>query len=99
MNSKGLTKERRNYAKLAERIFNEDKRIRFVAIYGGRDLLSGGMRSGVSSYDLEEAAKQVDLEFAIIAKSAKTSEQWFGRLNGIVMYYEKLNLAFSIRRH
>ncbi len=68
MNSKGLTKGRRNYANLVERIFNEDKRVRFVAICGGGDLLSRGMGPGVSSY-AGEAAKQVDLEFAGIAKS------------------------------
>lgn len=95
MNSKSTGKRlgQRDYASLVERIFNEDKRIRFVAIYGGQDLLSGGMRKELSSYDPEEVARDVDLELARIAKSAKTSEQWFGKLNGIVMSYEKINLG------
>ena len=63
---------RRNYSRLLERIFDEDKRIRFVAVYEGQDLLAGGMRPGLSSHDPDEVAKEVDLELARIAKSAES---------------------------
>jgi len=83
----------RGYAALVESIFNEDKRIRFVAVYGGRDLLAGGMKPGLPSYDPEEVAREVDLELARIAKSAESSERWFGKLNGVVMSYKNINLG------
>ncbi|MDG6908434.1 MAG: hypothetical protein JRN20_21900 [Nitrososphaerota archaeon] len=95
MDSDTLSKRvgHRTYASLVERIFNEDKRIRFVAVYGGRDLLAGGMKPGLPSYDPEEVAREVDLEFARIAKSAQSSERWFGELNAIVMSYKNINLG------
>jgi hypothetical protein len=93
MNSKSLGRSQRDYANLVEKIFNEDKRIRFVAIYRGRDLLSGGMRPGTSSFDPEEEAKELDFELARIAKSTSASEKWFGKLSRIVVTYAKLNLA------
>ncbi len=95
MASKTLGKRfaQRNYANLVKKVFSEDKRIRFVAIYAGRDLISGGMREGIPSYDPEEQAKELDLELSKIAKSTSNSERWFGKLNGILIAYEKLNLA------
>jgi hypothetical protein len=95
-NSKTLGKGsivQRNYASLVQKIFDEDQRIRFVAIYAGRDLIAGGMRPGVPSYDPEEEARELDLELARIAKSTSNSERWFGMLEGIVVTYAKLNLA------
>lgn len=95
MSSKSVGKSaiQRRYADLVQRIFDEDNRIRFAAVYAGQHLLAGGMRPGLPSYDPEEAASELDLEFVRIARAAMVSEQWLGKLGAVLMTYEKVNLA------
>jgi len=80
--------------KLLDAVFGIDARIRSASIYEDQYLIGGGMRPGVASFEPDEVAKQIDLEFATIAKLAAGWERWFGRMGAVYVTYDKVNLYF-----
>jgi len=85
---------RRALEKQIEDIFQLDGRIRFVAVYQDQYMLAGGMRKGVQSFEPEEQAMDIDLRLAKVGEIATGWQKWFGSLEGIVLKYAKLSLAF-----
>ncbi len=75
-------------------IFKHDKRIRFVSIYQDQNLLAGGMRPGVESFDPEGDAREIDLQLAKVGEITRAWQPWFGRLVRFTVKYEKITLGF-----
>jgi hypothetical protein len=80
--------------RLLDAVFAIDSRIRSASIYEDQYLIGGGMRPGVTSYEPDEVAKQIDLEFSTIARTAAGWERWFGKMGAVYISYEKVNLYF-----
>ncbi len=86
---------RRALGRQIDKVFELDSRIRFVAVYQDQYMLAGGMRSGVQSFEPEEQAMDVDLRLAKVGEIANAWQKWFGNLDGIVLNYARLTLAFT----
>ncbi len=86
--------DREHLNRLIQGIFKHDKRIRFVSIYQDQNLLAGGMRPGVRSYDPEADAREIDLQLAKVGEITRAWQPWFGRLVRFTVNYEKITLAF-----
>lgn len=80
---------------LIDKIFAVDPRIRFVAIYQDQYVLAGGMRNGLTSFDPEVEAQDIDLQLAKIGEITRSWQRWFGTLDALALRYEKLNLVFQ----
>jgi hypothetical protein len=75
-------------------IFDQDERIRSVAIYQDQYQLAGGMRPGARSHDPEEEAREIDLQLAKVGEIARSWQRWFGTLVAFTIKYERVTLAF-----
>ena len=81
-------------AKLVDRVFEADQKVRFVGVYQEQYMLAGGMRHGRRSADPEEEAVEIDLKLAKMGGTATAWQKWFGDLRGFAIRYDKVSLAF-----
>jgi len=80
--------------KLIDDLFDVDPRIRFIAVYHGRHIIAGGMKSNLDSYDPDDEARDIDLQLEKIGETVRGWQRWFGRLSNLTLRYEKINLVF-----
>jgi len=81
-------------ATLVDRVFEVDRRVRFVGVYREHNMLAGGMRKGRRSADPEEEAVEIDIKMAKMGETTAAWQKWFGKLQGYSLRYEKISLAF-----
>lgn len=82
-------------ATLVDRVFEVDRRVRFVGVYQEHNMLAGGMRKGRKSVDPEEEAIEIDIKMAKMGEITSAWQKWFGKLSGYSIRYKRVSLAFA----
>lgn len=79
-----------DYEELCTEVFSADKRIRYATVTDSRcNILAGGMRKGVASFESSDDAKKIDLQVTVLDGVMRTWSESLGRARFALIEHEK----------
>ncbi len=89
------------YEKLCDRIFDADEVIRFAGVIDKMgNLVAGGMRKGIESFEPKEDRRKLYIEFALRNAMRSDFDPEFGKVIYTLSEREKLKIAsFPLKEH